>query len=117
MGKFYAGRGKTEVNKFGNNECKINICLEDIPEAAKFKATNGKHYVNLTISKLKQPDDRGNTHSVQGWHKDEDYQPAPQQQYQQQQYQQPAPQQVPQQVPQQAPPTSFQNAPEDDCPF
>lgn len=107
MPKFYVGRGKTEVNRFGNNECKINICLDDIPEAAIFNAKNGKRYLNLTISKLKNADDRGNTHSVQGWHKDEDYQQAPP-------VQQSAPPQQTQQAPQNP---QFDATANDDCPF
>ena len=96
MGKFYVGRGKQETNRFGNEEYKMNICLEDIPEQAKFKASNGKTYVYIDLVPLKAVDDKGNTHTVSGWHKD-DQQAQPQQQAQSQAYNQVQQQQAAQQ--------------------
>lgn len=39
----------------------LNICKEEI----KWKeAKNGKHYANVATDFLKEPDDKGNTHTV-----------------------------------------------------
>lgn len=42
----------------------INICLSDIPKDLIRYAGNGKAYINLNISELRQPDDRGNDHTI-----------------------------------------------------
>jgi hypothetical protein len=39
----------------------LNICKEEINWK---KAKNGKHYANVATDFLKQPDDKGNTHTV-----------------------------------------------------
>jgi hypothetical protein len=45
---------------------KASICLTDIPkERIRVSETNGKAYVELIISKRKEVDKYGNTHSVE----------------------------------------------------
>ncbi len=39
----------------------LNICKEEINWK---EAKNGKHYANVATDFLKQPDDKGNTHTV-----------------------------------------------------
>ena len=41
-----------------------NICLNDIPADKKQLAKNGKEYVSIVVSNRKEPDKKGNTHSV-----------------------------------------------------
>ena len=63
MSKIYCGKGKVISTKNGSFE-KINICIDEIPVEHMFKAKNGKRYVNLLVSEMRQPDDKGNTHTV-----------------------------------------------------
>lgn len=42
----------------------LDICLSDIPAAARRKAKNDKFYTNMVIDEMKKPDDYGNTHTV-----------------------------------------------------
>ena len=56
--KIYCGKGKQ-----GQYGLRVNLCLSDIP-AEHTNAFNNKTYVNLDISQLRQPDQRGNTHTV-----------------------------------------------------
>lgn len=63
MSKIYCGKGKVISTNNGSFE-KINICIDEIPVEHMFKAKNGKRYVNLLVSEMRQPDERGNTHTV-----------------------------------------------------
>jgi len=63
MSKIYCGKGKEINGKYGAFY-KINICIDDIPVEHMFKAKSGKRYVNLLVSEMRQPDDKGNTHTV-----------------------------------------------------
>lgn len=42
----------------------LNICLSDIPKDLIRKAGNGKSYINLNVSELRETDERGNDHTV-----------------------------------------------------
>ena len=42
----------------------LNICLSDIPREIIRTASNGKKYLDITVSELKDVDDKGNTHKV-----------------------------------------------------
>ena len=66
--KIYCGRGKTMQGPYGEFY-KLNICLDDIPARHLTVGKNGKHYVNLAVSNLKQADDWGNnlTITVDTW--------------------------------------------------
>ncbi len=60
--KIWVGSGK----EFGNyGDINISVCLDDIPSAHK-KASdkNGKVYLNLVVSKKREADQWGKTHSV-----------------------------------------------------
>ena len=39
----------------------LNICLSDIPRDLIRKASNGKSYINLNVTELRETDDRGTT--------------------------------------------------------
>jgi len=58
--KIFVGSGKSFGNYGGIN---ISLCQEEIQEHWK-ASKNGKHYINLTISKKKNADQYGNTHYV-----------------------------------------------------
>lgn len=40
------------------------ICLSDIPAEARKKGKDGKVYVNITVSRMKNPDIYNNTHTL-----------------------------------------------------
>jgi hypothetical protein len=42
----------------------LNICLTDIPKELIRRAGNGKCYINLNVSELREADERGNDHTV-----------------------------------------------------
>ncbi len=42
----------------------LNICLSDIPRDLIRKASNGKYYINLNVTELRETDDRGNDHTI-----------------------------------------------------
>lgn len=59
----YCGKGRETGGQYGTFYS-IYLVLDDIPE--EFIRTNaqGKRTVNLTMSELRQSDDRGNTHTI-----------------------------------------------------
>jgi len=58
--KKFVGKGV----KFGEYEqISINVCLEDMKPGFR-KAVNGKHYINLVVTKMKEKDKNGKTHTV-----------------------------------------------------
>ena len=59
--KIYCGSGRI-VNAWKRG---ISICLEDIPQEWKKQGKNGKTYVNLEVSDLKEPNKWGKTVSVE----------------------------------------------------
>jgi|TARA_Y100001973_G_C5023956_1_gene244595 hypothetical protein len=59
--KIYCGSGK---EKFDGDLISVNICLSDIPKEEIQTGKNGKKYVRINVSKRKQEDNYGNTHSV-----------------------------------------------------
>ena len=56
----YVGNG---IEKFNGNLIEISVCLRDV-EKHKYDF-KGKNYVKLKVSKKKQVDEYGKTHSVQ----------------------------------------------------
>lgn len=42
----------------------LNICLSDIPKDKIRTGSNGKKYLDITVSNLRETDDKGNTHKV-----------------------------------------------------
>ena len=42
----------------------INICLTDIPKDLIRRASNGKDYINLNVTELREADERGNDHTI-----------------------------------------------------
>lgn len=42
----------------------LNICLSDIPKEKIWTADNGKKYLYVTVTELKDKDEKGNTHKV-----------------------------------------------------
>jgi|TARA_R110000796_G_scaffold85379_1_gene185331 hypothetical protein len=56
----YVGNG---IEKFNGNLIEISVCLTDV-EKHKYDF-KGKNYVKLKVSKKKQVDEYGKTHSVQ----------------------------------------------------
>ena len=59
--KIYCGSGK---EKFDGDLISVNICLSDIHKEEIQTGKNGKKYVRINVSKRKQEDNYGNTHSV-----------------------------------------------------
>lgn len=59
----YCGKGRETGGRYGTFY-NLYLVLDEIPE--EFVRTNaqGKRTVNLTMSELRQPDDRGNTHTL-----------------------------------------------------
>lgn len=69
--KIYVGSG-IEFGKYG--DVNIDICLSDLPpDWIKKSEKNGKKYIKLVLSKKKEKDQYGKTHSltVNTWKKDE----------------------------------------------
>jgi len=58
--KIFVGNGK-EFGQYGG--INLNICLSDIPDQYITHDKNGKGWVKLTLSKKRNPDDRG-THYI-----------------------------------------------------
>ena len=59
--KIYVGKGL----KFGEyDQVSFSVCMEDIKEYIKQSNTNGKHYINLVIAKMKEKDKNGKTLTV-----------------------------------------------------
>ena len=56
--KIYCGNGKSRTGQYGEFYG-ISICIDDIPSEHITKHTNGKRYVNLTVSKKKEVDQWG----------------------------------------------------------
>ena len=79
--KLYCGKGKVVEGKFGNF-MKLNLCISDIPAEFKDEARNGKLYTRLNISRMKNPDNYGNTHTVtvDTWKPEQKPVPEPEQQ-------------------------------------
>ena len=42
----------------------VSLCVSDIPRDKIFVADNGKKYISICVSELRQPDQYGNTHCV-----------------------------------------------------
>ena len=63
QGHIYCGKGREMGGRYGTFY-NLYLVLDDIPE--EFVRTNaqGKRTVSLTMSELRQPDDRGNTHTL-----------------------------------------------------
>jgi hypothetical protein len=60
--KIFVGSG-VEFGKYG--DVNIDICLSDLPAEYRVKSEkNGKVYIKLTVSKKKEKDQYGKTHSV-----------------------------------------------------
>lgn len=63
MEKIYCGSGKTRSGQYGSFES-VSLCLDDIPAEHITTASNGKRYVNITVSKKKEVDKYGKDLSV-----------------------------------------------------
>jgi hypothetical protein len=57
--KIYCGNGKKITGEYGTFRS-VSICLDDIPEEYVTKSKNGKRYVKLNISDMKEINDYGN---------------------------------------------------------
>ena len=53
----YVGKGKAHTFKEGNTVLNLGLRVADL-------VANERGYVNLTVAKLKEPDQWGNTHTV-----------------------------------------------------
>ena len=59
--KVYVGKGL----KFGDyDQISFSVCIEDIQQFIQESKSNGKHYINLVIAKMKEKDKNGKTHTV-----------------------------------------------------
>jgi len=58
----YVGKAKIRQTRYGDIVA-INICLSDIPEEHT-RESKGKVYTNLNVVEMRNPDGRGNTHTV-----------------------------------------------------
>tara|TARA_R100000656_G_scaffold123707_1_gene100580 strand:+ start:1477 stop:1749 length:273 start_codon:yes stop_codon:yes gene_type:complete len=58
--KIYVGSG---VEKFDGDLVEISVCLSDIPQEHRFEY-NSKWYAKLKVSKMRQTNEYGKTHSV-----------------------------------------------------
>lgn len=63
MEKIYCGSGKTRSGQYGAFES-LSLCLDDIPAEHITTASNGKRYVNITVSRKKEVDKFGKDLSV-----------------------------------------------------
>ena len=63
QGRIYCGKGRETGGRYGTFY-QMYLVLYDIPDEFVRVGANGKRTVSLTMSELKQPDDRGNTHSI-----------------------------------------------------
>lgn len=61
MSKIFVGQGK-RVGQYGN--IAISICIDDCKEYIKKSNTNGKEYLNLVVSQMREPNQWGKTHTV-----------------------------------------------------
>lgn len=60
--KIFCGRGK----RFGQyNAISLSICLDDLPKEHITTGKNGKRYIKLNVNEKREPDEWGNTHSVE----------------------------------------------------
>jgi len=60
--KIYVGKGRKKTTQYGEL-ITINLSLDNIPD--EFVRTfNGKRYVNLVVTEMKNPDPKGNTLTV-----------------------------------------------------
>ncbi len=64
----YCGKGREMGGRYGTF-FNISLVLDDIPEEMTWVGGDGKRRVSLTMSELRHPDDRGNTHTIKvdGW--------------------------------------------------
>ena len=60
--KIYVGKGRKKTTQYGEL-ITINLSLDNIPDQFVRKV-NGKRYVNLTVTEMKNPDPHGNTLTV-----------------------------------------------------
>jgi|JTFO01.1.fsa_nt_gb hypothetical protein len=69
--KIYCGKAVERTNQWGQF-FSVNLCLTDIPEEHVTTLQDGRKFVNLKVTEMRQPDDRGNTHTVlvDTWKKD-----------------------------------------------
>lgn len=42
----------------------VSLCVSDIPKALIKEANNGKKYLNISVSRMKEPDKYDQTHTV-----------------------------------------------------
>lgn len=59
--KIYVGKGK-KSDRF--EQININICLDDIPNEHIYVSQGGKRFIRLKVGEMRNPDDKGNTHTV-----------------------------------------------------
>ena len=59
--KIFCGSGK----EFGNYEqLNLNVCISNIPNEF-INEYQGKKYTNLTVTRRREPDDKGKTHYIE----------------------------------------------------
>ena len=60
--KIFCGSGK----EFGNyGTVNISVCLSDLPKEFITEGSNGKKYMRLKLNRKREPDQYGNTHSLE----------------------------------------------------
>ena len=60
--KIFCGSGK----EFGNyGTVNISVCLSDLPKEHITEGSNGKKYMRLKLNRKREPDQYGNTHSLE----------------------------------------------------
>ena len=60
--RIFCGSGK-KADKY--DIINISLCLSKLPKEFITKGTDGREYIKLKISAMREPDKYGNTHSVE----------------------------------------------------
>ena len=60
--KIFCGSGK-EFGNFGT--VNISVCLSDLPKEHITERSSGKKYIRLKLNRKREPDQYGNTHSLE----------------------------------------------------
>ena len=61
--KTYIGKGKFEINHFGNEEMSMYINTDKSKDFVSY-GSNGSEILFCKVAKMQKPDDKGYTHTV-----------------------------------------------------
>ena len=61
--KIYVGKGKVEVNRFGEDEMSMYINVDKTKDFVSY-GSNGSELLFCKVAKMQKPDDKGYTHTI-----------------------------------------------------